>query len=269
MYFTQAALAAALASVAYGQVSAEQMVQNIDAITDLSSDTRNIAQSISITNFFSTAPQLINNFRQIITIASDDVVSMGDGASSKLRRRQECLDVKDPEQCIEDLKEIVEDPSEILGDKLRKRQDCVDAEDPDKCIEALLQKAIEEAKSSQPKGSEKRGVAATGSISARALSKRQAAPPYDETNQQAICDSFRGFVEVHQELLATVIGKHGILSLTPFTQPIAQVLRTLEGGVDTLAFDIIDTVPDCAKESMQNKNTLDRSLSDAVDTYSN
>ncbi|KAJ5100013.1 hypothetical protein N7532_007014 [Penicillium argentinense] len=41
---------------------------------------------------------------------------------------------------------------------------------------------------------------------------------------------------VHQELLKTVIGKHGLLSLTHFTQLVAAVICTLEGGVDTIAF---------------------------------
>lgn len=72
---------------------------------------------------------------------------------------------------------------------------------------------------------------------------------------------------VHQALLKTVIGKHGLLSLTPFTQPIGAVLRTLEGGVDTLAFGIIDSVPTCAQDSTQNKNSLDSTLSDAVEKY--
>ena len=76
------------------------------------------------------------------------------------------------------------------------------------------------------------------------------------------------FVTVHQQLLATIIGKHGLLSLTPFTQPVAQVLRVLEGGVDTLAFGIIDSVPTCAQDATQNKNSLDRTLEDAVNEYS-
>lgn len=76
-------------------------------------------------------------------------------------------------------------------------------------------------------------------------------------------------MQVHQQLLNTVIGKHGLLSLTPFTQPIAAVLRTLEGGVDHIAFDIIDAVPNCAQDATQNKNSLDSTLGDAIDTYSN
>lgn len=73
---------------------------------------------------------------------------------------------------------------------------------------------------------------------------------------------------VHQQLLQTVIGKHGLLSITPFTQPVAQILRTLEGGVDTLAFGIINEVPSCAKDAMQNKNSLDMTLQQSVQTYS-
>lgn len=75
------------------------------------------------------------------------------------------------------------------------------------------------------------------------------------------------FVQVHQELLKTVIGKHGLLSLTPFTQPIAAVLRTLEGVVDGLAYGIIDAVPNCAQDATNNKNSLDSTLTEAQDKY--
>lgn len=79
---------------------------------------------------------MINNFRQIITTAANDVNSMH---KRTLQARQECLDVEDIQKCVEDLGEIVEDPSEILG---RKK-------------------------------------------------KRQSSPAYSETDQQAICTSFR------------------------------------------------------------------------------
>lgn len=72
---------------------------------------------------------------------------------------------------------------------------------------------------------------------------------------------------VHQELLKPVTGKHGLLSLTPFTQPIAAILRTLEGGVDTIAFNITDSVPSCSQDATQNKNSLDSTLGDGIDTY--
>lgn len=156
--------------------------------------------------------------------------------------------MEDLERCLEDLGQIVEDPGEILGDK--------------------------------------RDETPVGSLAARAVHARQAAPPYTSENQQAICSSFRSvstmlssqgfpscfanniqFVTVNQQLLQTVIGKHGLLSLTPFTQPIGTVLRSLEGAVDALASGIIDTVPDCAQDVTQNKNNLDQTLENAVSTY--
>ena len=73
---------------------------------------------------------------------------------------------------------------------------------------------------------------------------------------------------VHQRLLATVIGKSGILRQTPFTAPLAQVLSVLEGGVDTLAFGIIGEVPTCASETTDQKEALDQTLQDAVNAYS-
>lgn len=75
-------------------------------------------------------------------------------------------------------------------------------------------------------------------------------------------------MQVNEKLLKTVIGKHGLLSLTPFTQPVAAILRTLEGAVDTLAFGIIYVVPtSCYQDATQNKNSLDAILRDAQDTY--
>lgn len=55
-------------------------------------------------------------------------------AKIKARRAAE-LDLR-PEKCVEDLGEIVEDPSEILGDKraLRARQECLDVADPEQCL---------------------------------------------------------------------------------------------------------------------------------------
>jgi hypothetical protein len=69
--------------------------------------------------------------------------------------------------------------------------------------------------------------------------------------------------------LSTVIGKHGLLSQAQFTQPIAEVLRTLEGGVDKLAFGIIDLVPTCAEGATKDKMDLDATLQKAETTYEN
>ncbi|BCS29734.1 uncharacterized protein APUU_80037A [Aspergillus puulaauensis] len=268
-----------LAASASAQVSASQMTANIDQITQKSSETNDIAKSISVTNFFSTAPQLINSFRDIIQTASDDVTSMNDGKSKRsLKARQECLDLEDPEQCLADLGELVDDPSEILGDKraLRARQECLDVTDIEQCL-ADLGELVEDpgeilgdkrsVKVRHEYASVSRWREIANILNQTVGKKRQDPPAYSDSQQQGICNAFRSFVMVHQELLKTVIGKHGLLSLTPFTQPVAQVLRVLEGGVDTLAFGIIDSVPTCAQEATQNKNSLDMTLEEAQNTY--
>ncbi|KAJ5569089.1 hypothetical protein N7450_011575 [Penicillium hetheringtonii] len=219
----------ALAVSVNAAIGAQQMASNIDTITQKSSETNDIAKSISVTNFFSTTPQMINNFKDIIETVTQDITAMNNKRS--LQARQECLDVTNVEQCIQDLGEIIEDPSEILG--------------------------------------KKRNGFARNIANIMILYKiARQDTSYSEIDQQAVCNSFRSFVMVHQELLKTVIGKHGLLSLTPFTQPIAAVLRTLEGGVDTIAFGIIDSVPYCSQDATQNKNSLDSTLGDAIDTYS-
>ena len=58
---------------------------------------------------------MINNFKDIIETVTQDITAMNNKRS--LQARQECLDVTNVEQCIQDLGEIIEDPSEILGKK--------------------------------------------------------------------------------------------------------------------------------------------------------
>lgn len=76
------------------------------------------------------------------------------------------------------------------------------------------------------------------------------------------------FVQVHQALLATIIGDKGILDRTPLTAPIGAALRVLEGGVDNLAFGLIGLVPSCAEQARSEQAKLDNSLADAIRTYS-
>ena len=74
-------------------------------------------------------------------------------------------------------------------------------------------------------------------------------------------------MQVNEKLLKTLIGKHSLLSPTPFTQPVAAILRTLEYAIDLLSFVIIDAVPTSCQDATQNKNSLDAILRDAQDTY--
>ncbi|KAF2228863.1 hypothetical protein EV356DRAFT_497064 [Viridothelium virens] len=47
-----------------------------------------------------------------------------------------------------------------------------------------------------------------------------------------VCQTFRQFVLIHQQLLSTIIGQHGLLATSGFGAPVAAVLRALEGAVD-------------------------------------
>ena len=150
MMLIQISLVAIFTAVAHSQVGSQDLIDNIDSITDLSSQTNDVAQSISFNNVFSTAPvnlqvpilrpnrwplwqMLIDDFRQIIQFASEDIASMGNPTRRKTKR-------------------------ELLDSEQARRY--------------------------------------TGSVTARAASfttaqKRQASPPYTETNQLQICDAFR------------------------------------------------------------------------------
>jgi hypothetical protein len=56
MRYISLSIIALSASLATAQLSAQQIEANIDALSDLSSQTDSVARSISITNFFSTTP---------------------------------------------------------------------------------------------------------------------------------------------------------------------------------------------------------------------
>ena len=56
MKFIQLAAMAFLAVVAQAQVSADELVSDINTITQLSSETNDVAQSVSTHNFANTAP---------------------------------------------------------------------------------------------------------------------------------------------------------------------------------------------------------------------
>ncbi|KAJ5151629.1 hypothetical protein N7492_009924 [Penicillium capsulatum] len=242
--------ALALAAGAHAVMPAKEVVMNVNKITDISSDTNDIASSLGVTNVFQKAPQVVKNFKEIITTVSQDITAMNNDKRS-LKARQECLDVTDVEKCIQDLGDIIEDPSEILG---RRQLPDIEGiiEDPS---EILGRRQLPDVEGIAEEPTQVLGR------------KRQNPPPYTDDEQNQVCGAFREFVRVHQALLNTVIGKHGLLSLTPFTKPVAAVLRTLEGGVDTIAFAIIDLVPTCAEGATNDKNKLDMTLKEAQDKY--
>ncbi|PIL26727.1 hypothetical protein GSI_11206 [Ganoderma sinense ZZ0214-1] len=68
-------------------------------------------------------------------------------------------------------------------------------------------------------------------------------PPYPDDAAVAVVDVFTAFVEVHQDLLNVVIGKHTLAAMFGFVAPIAAALRSLEGAVVTFAFALLSLVP--------------------------
>ncbi|KAG9659928.1 hypothetical protein KCU64_g3538, partial [Aureobasidium melanogenum] len=108
------------------------------------------------------------------------------------------------------------------------------------------------------------GIIQTGTT---AITNMQGTPSYTDTAaEQEVCDAFHEFVVVHQNLLNVVIGKSGLLQ-SIFLGPVAAVLRSLEGVVDTLSFGVIDSVPFCADNATSDKDNLDGTLSKAICAY--
>jgi len=111
-----------------------------------------------------------------------------------------------------------------------------------------------------------------------ASSKREVAPQelskrtgciLSTADSAIVLDAIVEFVHIHQDLLAVVIGKSGLLAKVPlFGQPVAEVLRALEKVVDSIAFLIIDVLAEAsgAAASAQFKS-LDVSVGKAIDAY--
>ncbi|KAN0128113.1 hypothetical protein V8E53_013211 [Lactarius tabidus] len=92
-------------------------------------------------------------------------------------------------------------------------------------------------------------------------------PLTDCTVAQPIIDALRTFVNVHQTLLATVIGKHGILAQFGVTAPVATVLQSLEAVIDSFAFAMINMIP-CASDSVNSdQQQLDQTVGQAITLY--
>ncbi|OCL06642.1 UVI-1 protein [Glonium stellatum] len=89
-----------------------------------------------------------------------------------------------------------------------------------------------------------------------------------DADSQAIFDAFREFVRVHQALLSILIGKAGLFSDVPLIgAPVAAVLRSVEGVVDTIAFGLIDMVQSESADIASQQASLDQSLTQAITAY--
>ncbi|KAJ7176380.1 hypothetical protein C8R43DRAFT_943164 [Mycena crocata] len=83
-----------------------------------------------------------------------------------------------------------------------------------------------------------------------------------------IVDALILFVKVHQLLLSTVIGKHGIFAQCGFVAPILVVLRLIEGIVDTFAFALIGLIPSKSGEVKNGAAMLSGTVKETITVYS-
>lgn len=92
--------------------------------------------------------------------------------------------------------------------------------------------------------------------------------PLNDDDAKLVVKTLTTFVQVHQALLNVVIGKHGLLTLIPFFEPIRLALVQLEVVVDTFAFNLINLIPTQQPAASQQVASLDVTIRDAVNTYS-
>ncbi|GAP84402.1 hypothetical protein SAMD00023353_0702220 [Rosellinia necatrix] len=85
---------------------------------------------------------------------------------------------------------------------------------------------------------------------------------------QLVRGVFLQFVAVHQALLNILIGKAGLFSVVPVIgQPVATVLRSVEGVVDSIAVSLISLIQDPSADITPDANSLDNTLLLAIDSY--
>ena len=89
-----------------------------------------------------------------------------------------------------------------------------------------------------------------------------------DVDAQLVVAALVEFVKVHQDLLDVVIGKHGLLTLSPFFNPMRQALVSLEVEVDSVAYDLIAVIPTRAPMAQVQFNLLGDTLAKAISNYS-
>ncbi|KAL4806373.1 hypothetical protein BDV18DRAFT_160442 [Aspergillus unguis] len=243
-----------MAAVASAAIPASQMTANINTIADQSSQATKVAKSISSVNVFDTGPELINDLKQIATTIAEDNNAMNPDKRS-LQARQFCDNAPDLEACLENIAGIVDDSAELLGkSKKMKRQD-----HPEKCLVGTAEIIMDAA--------DLRG------FKKRSMKKRQSQTDYSKAEQQGIYTALRSIISLsfffHTFSCYAIIDNYDLLRETPFAQPLGQILRVLESSIDHIVFGIVQEVPTCAQDATEDKKSLDKALSDAVETYSN
>jgi hypothetical protein len=90
--------------------------------------------------------------------------------------------------------------------------------------------------------------------------------PLSDDDAQLVVQALTTFVQVHQALLQVIIGKHGLLTLVPFFEPIRLALVNLELVIDTFAFDLIGLIPTQKPAASAQFASLSVTLATAITT---
>ncbi|KAI0713617.1 hypothetical protein C8Q76DRAFT_857411 [Earliella scabrosa] len=94
-------------------------------------------------------------------------------------------------------------------------------------------------------------------------------PPFDDADATPIVDALVTFVRVHQLLLSTIIGKHGLFEMFRATAPVAAALQGVEGTVDALAFALIGLIPTKGSQAEMQFAALNVTFTQAISAYRN
>jgi len=83
-----------------------------------------------------------------------------------------------------------------------------------------------------------------------------------------IYNAFSDFIQVHQALLAILIGKAGILSVVPLIGfPVSAALRSVESVVDTVSLSLAAMITDYATQVASQTGALNTQLDQAITSY--
>ncbi|TBU28508.1 hypothetical protein BD311DRAFT_806953 [Dichomitus squalens] len=92
-------------------------------------------------------------------------------------------------------------------------------------------------------------------------------PAYPDDVAIEVVDVLTTFVEVHQQLLEIIIGKHSLAAQFFLTAPIAVALEALEAVVDTFAFGVIALIPTEEGPALAQVTALNVTFTQTITTY--
>lgn len=96
----------------------------------------------------------------------------------------------------------------------------------------------------------------------------QGPEPLNDADAQIVIAALTTFTQRHQALLNVVIGKHSLLTLIPFFEPIRVTLVNLEASIDTYAFYLTALTPTQKPAAGAQFGSLTVTIQTAIQTYS-